>query len=94
MGRAESSRGPIVTSGGCCGERGCRRTEPIGLALGSLTGCVVYAVMSKRLVRDNGDGSALFAMGARHDVTDQMRRFIRANPEWVKGVLEGADSGG
>lgn len=72
----------------CCGEAGCHRREPIDLVLGELGGCVVYAVMSKRLVRDNGNGTGLFAMGRRHDVTDRMRRFILANPEWVQGVLD------
>ena len=73
---------------GCCGEANCRRHEPIDLVLGELSGCVVYAVMTKRVVKDHGDGTATFAMGNRHDVTDRMRRFIRANPSWVQSVLD------
>jgi hypothetical protein len=40
-----------------------------------------------RLVRDRGDGTGTFAATRKHDITRQMRRFIRANAEWVREVL-------
>lgn len=76
---------------GCCREPNCRRTEPIDLVLADLSG-IVYAVMSKRVVKDHGDGTATFAMGNRHDVTDRMQRFIRANPVWVRSALPVAEA--
>lgn len=71
----------------CCSEANCRRREPIDIVLGDLSQCVVYAVMSKKMIRDHGNGRATFAMGNRHDITDRMRAFIQNNPEWVRGVL-------
>jgi hypothetical protein len=71
---------------GCCDEPGCRRAHPVGVYLADLSGRV-YAVTSRRVVRDNGDGTALFAAAARHDITIQMRRFITASPSWVRDVL-------
>lgn len=71
---------------GCCGEDGCRRTHPIGLYRGDLTGRV-YAATSMRVVKDRGDGTATFAATTRHDVTPQMHRFIRDNADWVAEIL-------
>jgi hypothetical protein len=73
---------------GCCEESGCRRKQPIGIYRGDFTG-LVYAATSMRVVSDHGDGTATFAATTRHDITRQMRRFIMANAEWVREVLEG-----
>jgi hypothetical protein len=70
----------------CCGEYGCQRRTPLVLYRGDLTGQVFLAT-STRPVRDH-DGRATFAATRKHDVTAQMRTFIRANPGWVRGILE------
>src|SRR5690348_11798505 len=75
---------------GCCGEAYCRRKHPIGIYRGDFTG-QVYAATSMRLVHDRGDGTGTFAASTKHDITRQMRRFIRANREWVLEVLAGAE---
>jgi len=72
---------------GCCTEIGCRRREPIFLYHADLSGRV-YAATRRRLVGERGDGTATFAATERHDVTEQMREFIRRNPEWVREQLE------
>ena len=76
--------GPVP---GCCDEPGCRRKHPIGIYRGDFTGRI-YAATSVRLVRDRGDGTATFAATEKHDITRQMRRFVCANEEWVRAVLE------
>jgi len=70
----------------CCGEPDCTRKHPVGIYLADISDRV-YVVTRRRLVRENPDGTALFAAAGRHDVTLQMREFIRRNPDWVRAVL-------
>ena len=81
----------MSTEPGCCAEDGCTRKRPIGLYLGDFTG-QVYAATRMRVVSDHGDGTATFAADEKHDVTRQMRRFIRTNAEWVRAELLADDS--
>lgn len=74
---------------GCCEEYGCRRKHPIGIYRGDFTG-QVYAATNLRLVHDRGDGTGTFSASEKHDITRQMRRFIRSNREWVLEVLGGS----
>jgi hypothetical protein len=74
---------------GCCDEYGCTRKHPIGLYLGDFDSRV-YAATRMRAVSDHGDGTATFAASEKHDVTRQMRRFIRDNAEWVRAELQAA----
>lgn len=71
----------------CCAEPECRRHYPIGLYLGDFSG-TVYAVTKRRVVAEREDGTATFAASERHDVTRQLREFIRRNPAWVRAQLE------
>jgi hypothetical protein len=73
----------------CCSEPGCRRSQPIFLYLGDLTG-QVYAATRSELRTADGD-TAYMRATARHDVTRQMREFIRRNSSWVREVLAEAD---
>lgn len=66
---------------GCCLEPGCKRRHPITLHAGD--GGQVLAVTRRRVVKENGDGTATYAATERHDVTEQMRRFIKENATWV-----------
>jgi len=75
---------------GCCEEYGCRRKHPIGLFVGDWDGRV-YAATRMRVVSDHGDGTATFAASEKHDVTRQMRRFIRDNADWVRAELLAAE---
>ena len=68
---------------GCCLEPGCRRRHPIGLYAGDFSG-QVFAVTRRRTVKENDDGTATYAATERHDVTEQMRRFIQENKAWVR----------
>lgn len=68
----------------CCTEPGCRRKQPIRFALGDFSGRVLAAT---RMATYRRAGCEHVAMAEKHDVTDSMRQFIRANPEWVRGVL-------
>ena len=61
---------------GCCLEPGCKRRHPIGLYAGDFSG-QVFAVTRRRVVKENDDGTAVYAATERHDVTEQMRKFIR-----------------
>lgn len=72
----------------CCGEPECRRHYPIGLYLADFSG-TVYAVTKRRVIADRSDGTATYAASERHDVTPQMREFIRRNPEWTRAALAG-----
>jgi hypothetical protein len=65
----------------CCGEYNCRRTQPIRLYLGEFSGLVYAATRSKHM------GGNTFSAVERHEVTEQMREFIRGNPAWVREVL-------
>ena len=68
---------------GCCHEPGCKRRHPIGLYAGDFSG-QVFAVTRRRVVKENDDGTATYAATERHDVTEQMRRFIKDNEAWVR----------
>ena len=70
----------------CCGEPECRRHYPIGLYLADFSGRV-FAVTRRRVVAERGDGTATFAASERHDVTPQLREFVRRNPEFVRALL-------
>ena len=72
---------------GCCHEPGCKRRHPIGLYAGDFGG-QVFAVTRRRVVKENDDGTAVYAATERHDVTEQMRRFIKDNEAWVRLQLE------
>jgi len=74
----------------CCDEADCRRKQPIGIYRGDFGGRI-YAATSMRLVGDHGDGTGTFAASVKHDITRQMVRFIRANAEWVREILAGAE---
>ena len=76
---------------GCCGEHECRRSEPIRLYLGDLSG-QVYAVTRSRVHVERPDGRNTRRAVERHEVTEQLRSFIRSNPEWVREVLESGDN--
>jgi len=73
----------------CCGEYGCQRRTPLALYRGDLTG-QVFVATATRAVKDHGDGRATFSATRKHDVNAQMRKFIRANEDWVRGILDGA----
>jgi hypothetical protein len=77
---------PTTAGPGCCDEQNCTRDYPVSLYLADFSDRV-YVVTSRRVVRDNGDGTALFAANERHDVTKQLAEFIRRNPEWVGSVI-------
>jgi hypothetical protein len=70
----------------CCSEWRCRRKTPFALGRGALTG-TVYLVTRQKLVKDNGDGTGIFEMQDRHEITEQMEKFIRREAEWVREVL-------
>jgi hypothetical protein len=74
----------------CCEEYGCKRQHPIALYLGDFSG-QVFAATRMRVVNDHGDGTATFSATEKHEVTSQMRRFIRDNPGWVREELAKAD---
>jgi hypothetical protein len=67
---------------GCCDEPGCRRTQPIRLYLGDLSGRVYAAT---RYTRREGKYPypGGYAAQDKHDITGAMIRFIGDNPEWV-----------
>lgn len=71
----------------CCSEANCKRRHPIGIYLGAFSG-QVFAATRMRLVSDHGNGTATFAASEKHDVTPQLRQFIRDNPEYVLNILE------
>ena len=75
----------------CCGDPTCNRHYPISLYLGDFSN-QVYAVTKRRVVTEREDGTATFAATERHDVTRQLREFVRRNPDWVRQVL--AEEGG
>jgi hypothetical protein len=81
--RAQRRDGHAVS--GCCDEYGCRRTQPIALYLGDLSGQVFAATRFR--ARPDGRPGAWTAT-QKHDVTAQMREFIRRNPEWVRAQME------
>ena len=70
----------------CCTEPECRRHYPIGLYLADFSDRV-FAVTKRRVVAERGDGTATFAASERHDVTPQLREFVRRNPEFVRSLL-------
>jgi hypothetical protein len=76
--------------GNCCDEPGCRRRYPVSIYLGDFSDRV-YVVTRRRVVAEREDGTATFAASERHDVTGQLREFIRRNPVWVWVQLERED---
>jgi hypothetical protein len=76
----------------CCGEYNCRRKHPIGIYKGDFSGCV-YVATRMSLVSDRGDGTGTYEASERHDITRQMKKFIRDNANWVKGIIEEKDDG-
>jgi hypothetical protein len=68
----------------CCDEPDCRRKIPIGIYLADFSERVFAATSS----RERSPGH--YAAKTRHDITPQMRRFIKANPAWVRKVLREA----
>ena len=79
------------TAARCCNEVGCKRTQPLGIYRGDFSG-QVYVATRMRVISDHGDGTATFAASEKHDVTRQMRKFIRSNAAWVREVLDGEAS--
>ncbi len=75
----------------CCGEYNCRRKNPIIIALGPFSGAV-FAVTRGKLVAPNGDGSSTYQAIEKHDITEMIRFFIQRNSQWVRAVLEEANS--
>ena len=72
---------------GCCDEPDCRRRYPIGIYLADFSDRV-FAATGRRVVSERGDGTATFAATERHDITSQLREFIRRNPDWVRAALD------
>lgn len=70
----------------CCDDPECRRHYPISLYLADFSHRV-FAVTKRRVVSEYDDGTATFAASERHDVTGQLREFIRRNPGWVREQL-------
>jgi hypothetical protein len=70
----------------CCGEPDCRRHYPISVYLADFSDRV-FAATGRRVVHDRGDGTATFAATERHDITPQLREFVRRNPEYVRAIL-------
>lgn len=76
--------------GDCCGEYRCRRKQPIHIYKAILTDQVFAATRARQRRRADskeiipGSWEAL----EKHDVTEQVREFIRRNPEWVRTQLE------
>jgi hypothetical protein len=73
--------------GDCCGEPGCRRKQPIRLYLADFSE-TVYATTRYTMRQPLAGLEARWRAVDRHDVTAQMREFIRRNPEWVRAQLE------
>ena len=67
---------------GCCHEHNCRRTTPIHLVMGDLSGRV-FVVTRSTVVKDHGNGRATFRAEERHDITEQFTAFIRDNPQVI-----------
>lgn len=75
------SRRPIL----CCDELSCTRRRPLGLYLTDLAEPYRVYVVTRWHERRGKPGH--FVADERHEVTTQMREFIRRNPEWVSAVL-------
>jgi hypothetical protein len=71
----------------CCPEPDCRRKYPLSLYLADLSERV-FVVTRRRVVGERGDGTATFAATERHDVTRQLREFVRRNPAFVRSLLD------
>jgi hypothetical protein len=72
----------------CCDEPECRRKQPIGLYLGDFSD-TVYVVTKYRLRAKPGTGDREHKVAVdRHDITEQMKSFVRANAAWVRDVLK------
>lgn len=75
---------------GCCSEPACRRSEPIHLYLADFSN-QVFAVTRSRVHVERPDGRNTRRAVERHEVTDALRAFVRANREWVFLVLNGTE---
>ena len=73
----------------CCDEPNCRRKQPLDIYLGPFTE-QVYVSTRSRLVKLHEDGTATFSAVERHNVTEQMVKFIRENENWVRAILADA----
>lgn len=71
---------------GCCHELNCKRTTPIQLYIGDLTG-EIYVVTRYTVRTDHGNGRATFKADERHDITETFRLFIRDNRETIEAML-------
>ena len=72
---------------GCCPDPSCRRGYPISLYKADFSDRV-FAVTKRRVVSERPEeGTATFAATERHDVTPQLREFVRRNREWIEQVL-------
>jgi predicted heme/steroid binding protein len=76
----------------CCSEHGCRRKTPIGVSRGAFSGRI-YAITRSRLISDDGGHSGTFEASEKHDITNAMKFFIKANREWVEQVLSEENGG-
>lgn len=72
-------RRPIL----CCDEPTCQRRRPLGLYLTDLAEPYRAYVVTRYTERAPGH----YVAHERHEVTAQVKDFIRRNPEWVQAVL-------
>jgi len=72
-------RRPIL----CCDEPTCQRRRPLGVYLADLTEPNRVFVVTDYTERSPGH----YIARQRHDVTAQVKDFIRRNPEWVSAIL-------
>lgn len=74
-------RRPIL----CCDEPTCQRRRPLGLYLTDLAEPYRAYVVTRYTERKGKPGH--YVANERHEVTEQIKDFIRRNPEWVSAVL-------
>jgi hypothetical protein len=72
--------------GVCCYESGCHRKQPLAIYLGDFSQQVFVVTRW----RTRGDKAGQYVAAERHDVTEQVRDFLRLNRAWVLKVLEEA----
>lgn len=66
---------------GCCDDYQCARKKPMMIYLADFSGRIYVATH----YREKSPG-VFVAMG-RHDVTEQMKRFIQTHQDWVNEVM-------
>jgi hypothetical protein len=71
---------------GCCNEHNCRRTTPIHIVIGELSGRI-YVVTRATVHKTLDNDRAVFRADERHDITDQFGAFIRDNREAIEAIL-------